>query len=81
MAKITKEKFKTYGNVFDQFTMRNIFKLASQGHFEDIMSPISIGKEANIFSAIKKDKTKVILKIYRLENCDFNIMYSYHARL
>jgi len=72
-----KEKFKTYGNVFDQFTMRNLFKLKSQGYFDDVKSPISIGKEANIFSAVKKDGSQVILKIYRLENCDFNRMYDY----
>ena len=77
MARITREKFKTYGNVFDQFTLRNIFKLSSQGHFDELKSAISVGKEANIFSAEKKDGTQVIVKIYRLENCDFNGMYDY----
>ena len=77
MAKITREKFKTYGNVFDEFTLRNLFKLSSQGYFEDILSPIALGKESNVFSAIRKDGKKVIVKIYRLENCDFNNMYYY----
>jgi RIO kinase 1 len=77
MAKIAREKFKTYGNVFDQFTLRNLFKLSSQGHFEELESPISIGKEANIFSAKRKDGSRVIVKIYRLETCDFNRMYDY----
>ena len=76
MSKITREKFITEHNVFDAFTNRNIFKLISQGHFDGLESPISIGKEANIFSA-KKGKKKLIVKIYRLENCDFNSMYSY----
>ena len=71
------EKFKTYKNVFDNFTERNIFKLISEGYFESLQSPISIGKEANIFSAITKDNKNVILKIYRLETCDFNRMYDY----
>ncbi|MBI5389161.1 serine protein kinase RIO [Candidatus Woesearchaeota archaeon] len=71
------EKFKTYGNVFDEFTKRNLFKLSSQGHFDRLESPISIGKEANIFSALKKDGSRVIVKIYRLETCDFNRMYDY----
>ena len=53
---ITKEKFKTYEGVFDAFTNKNLFKLVSQGHFEGLGGPISIGKEANVFSAIKKDK-------------------------
>lgn len=77
MAKITKEKFKTYEGVFDQFTNKNLFKLISQGHFEGLLGPISIGKEANVFSAKTKDNKKVAVKIYRLETCDFNRMYEY----
>jgi len=76
MAKISKEKWKVWGNVFDEFTFRTLFKLASQGHFEVLQSPISIGKESNIFSA-KKNDVKIIIKIYRLETCDFNRMYDY----
>ncbi|MBU0980632.1 MAG: serine protein kinase RIO [Nanoarchaeota archaeon] len=75
MAK-SNEKFKTYKNVFDDFTERNIFKLHSQGHFEHLQSPISIGKESNVFSAVK-GKGFVIVKIYRLETCDFNRMFDY----
>ena len=77
MAKISREKWKVYGNVFDEFALRNLFKLASQGHFEELQSPISIGKEANVFTALKKDGERVIVKIYRLETADFNKMYSY----
>lgn len=76
MGKITREKFKTWGNVFDQHTERVIFRLISQGHFDGLQSPVSIGKEANIFTALKGDK-KIIVKIYRLESCDFNRMYDY----
>ncbi|MBN1386434.1 serine protein kinase RIO [Candidatus Woesearchaeota archaeon] len=71
-----KEKFKTYGNVFDEFTNRNLFKLLSQGHFEGMESPVATGKESNVFTAKKGDE-KVIVKIYRLENCDFNKMFDY----
>jgi len=76
MAKTAKEKFKTMGNVFDLHAENNIFKLITQGHFDGLIGPISIGKEANIFAAKKGDK-KVIVKIYRLETCDFNRMYDY----
>ncbi len=78
MARITREKFKTYEGVFDNFTLRTLFKLSSQGHFDAIetLSPVSIGKESNVFSA-KKGKEKVIVKIYRLETCDFNRMFDY----
>jgi len=77
MAKTTREKFKTFGNVFDNFTIRNLFELSSRGFFEEgSLSPISIGKESNVFSAKGKDG-KVVLKVYRLETCDFNQMYKY----
>ena len=73
----TRERFKTYKGVFDEFTLRNIFKLASEGHFEGLVSPISVGKESNVFSARTKEGAFVAVKIYRLENCDFNRMYDY----
>ena len=72
-----KEDFKTWGDVFDKFTHRTVYKLITQGHFEGLESPISIGKESNVFSALKKDGTRVIVKIYRLETCDFNRMLDY----
>lgn len=77
MPKHAKEKFKVWGDVFDEFTSRTIFKLISQGHFIGLESPVSIGKEANIFSAVTKDGSRVMVKIYRLETCDFNKMYQY----
>ncbi|MEA2036623.1 MAG: serine protein kinase RIO [Nanoarchaeota archaeon] len=73
----TKEKFKTEHNVFDNFTNRTLFKLISEGHFVGLESPIAMGKEANIFSAVKEDGKRVMVKIYRLEACDFNKMYDY----
>lgn len=76
MPKITHEKFKSMHNVFDNFTNRTLFKLISQGHFDGLESPLFIGKEANVFTA-KKGEKKVIVKIYRLETCDFNKMYDY----
>ena len=73
----SREEFKVWGNVFDRFTQRTVYKLITQGHFEGLESPISIGKESNVFSALKKDGTRVMVKIYRLEACDFNRMYDY----
>jgi len=72
----SKEKFKTYENVFDESTLRVLFKLSSQGYFDELESPISIGKESNVFSAIK-GKERVIVKIYRVNACDFKRMYNY----
>lgn len=75
--KARKEEWKVWGNVFDNYTNRNLFKLKSQGYFDELESPISVGKEANIFSARTKDGKKIIVKIYRLETCNFNKMYDY----
>ena len=74
---MTKEKFKVMHHVFDNFTNRTLFKLISERHFKGLESPISVGKEGNIFSALTEDGRRVIVKIYRLETCDFNRMYDY----
>ena len=71
-----KEKFKTLKNVFDLFTEKNLFRLISQGYIDGLHSPLSIGKEANIFTAKKDDEIRIV-KIYRLQTCDFNRMYDY----
>lgn len=76
MAKRSLEKWKVYQNVFDNYTLRLLFTLSTQGHFEELKSPISVGKEANVFSATTKDGI-VAIKIYRLEACNFNKMYDY----
>lgn len=73
----SREAWKTYGNVFDSFTLRNIERLASQGYFEELTTALALGKEANVFVATAKDGSKVAVKIYRLENCNFNKMYEY----
>lgn len=78
MAKKQKEEWKVYKNVFDSATILNLVKLQSQRHFDGLESPVALGKEANIFSALK-GRQKIIVKIYRVENCNFNKMYQYIA--
>jgi len=78
MPQKMKDKFKTYGNVFDQYTLRNLEKLRAKGLIDELVSPIFVGKESNVFTATAEGGTKiVVVKIYRLENCDFNKMYEY----
>ena len=72
-----KEEWKVYGNVFSKHSMELLFQMQSQGYFERLESTISVGKEANIFTAINKHNDRVIVKIYRLENCNFGQMYNY----
>ncbi len=80
MARINHERWKVYGNVFDEFTINDLIKLTKQRHYDELVSPVSIGKEANVFSARKKieghDEYRIV-KIYRLEACNFNKMYDY----
>jgi len=73
----SRAEWKIYKNVFDSFTEKNLFLLSSQGHFVELNQPIALGKEANVFLARKKDDTHIIVKIYRLENCNFNKMFYY----
>lgn len=76
-SKNPKEKFKVKHHVFDEFTNWTLFKLMAERHFKGLESPLSSGKESNIFSAITDDGKRVIIKIYRLETCDFNRMFDY----
>jgi len=70
------DRFKTFKGVFDEFTNRTLFHLEKKGLFDELVGPLSIGKESNVFIAIKNGK-KVIVKIYRMQNCDFKRMYDY----
>ena len=76
----SREEWKTYGNVFDNFTLRNLERLATQGYFEELKGSVALGKEANVFVAETKEGNQVAVKIYRLENCNFNKMYEYIAQ-
>lgn len=75
--KYSAERFKRYNNVFDKKTLRNLFKLSSEGYFAELAEPVALGKEANVFTAEREDGTFVIVKIYRVENSNFNKMYYY----
>ncbi len=82
------ERFRTLSGVFDEFTNRTLFQLQSRGIFEELISPLSVGKESNVFVASKKvgsskksnNEIKVIVKIYRMQNCDFKRMFEYIRR-
>lgn len=77
MVRDSREEWKVYGNVFDKYTLEKLRKIQSQHHYDELGGTVSIGKEANIFTAKKEDGTTIILKIYRLHTCNFNGMYDY----
>lgn len=70
------ERFKTIKGVFDEFTNRNLFELQSGGFFDELLSPLAVGKESNVFIA-KKGEEKVIVKIYNVQNSNFRRMFDY----
>ncbi len=79
MGKITREEFKTYHSVFDAFTNRALFRLESKKILGDAtqLQPICVGKESNVFLSYDSRNEPVIVKIYRVQNCNFNTMFTY----
>ena len=80
MAKKTsghKEAWKVWGDVFDQFTEVTMQRLISQRRLAGLISPLKIGKEANVFLGRGAPDEVLVVKIYRLTTCDFNKMYDY----
>jgi RIO kinase 1 len=67
---------KVYNNVFDTYTKNHLIKLQGQGHYDELLSPLALGKEANVFTA-RKGEDIIIIKIYRWMNCNFNKMHEY----
>ncbi len=70
------ERFKTDKGVFDEFTKRTLFELQSKGMFDEVNIPLKVGKESNVFVA-KHEGKNIIIKIYRMQNCDFLRMFGY----
>ncbi len=72
-----REIFKTYHDVFDKSTIQSIWELITHKKIEGLESPVKVGKESNIFTALTKDNQRVAVKIYRLTTCDFFKMSKY----
>ena len=76
VTRTSQERFRTEKGVFDAFTKRNLFELQSRDFYDEIVSPLFVGKESNVFLASKAKKI-IIIKIYRIQNCDFKRMFQY----
>jgi len=68
---------KSYDEVFDQQNLMIIYKLFTEGVFDQLDFPISTGKEGNIYRATTKDGTLVAVKIYRTSTSTFGDMAKY----
>lgn len=73
---MSRDKFKVYQDVFDEYTLHTLYKLASKGYFDVLVGPISTGKEANVYSALL-GKEYVALKIYVITTSEFKTMWRY----
>ena len=76
VTRTSQERFRTDKGVFDNFTNRNLFEMKSRDVFDELVSPLFVGKESNVFIA-SKGKNKLIVKIYRVQNADFKRMFGY----
>jgi RIO kinase 1 len=65
--------------VFDDKTLKVLYKLAKQGYINTLNGVISTGKEANVFLGIDDDGNNVAVKIYRVMTLDFKKIKEYIA--
>ena len=65
--------------VFDDKTLRVLYKLANQGYLQSLNGVISTGKEANVFLGVDDDDNTVAVKIYRIVTLDFKKIHEYIA--
>lgn len=70
---------KVANEIFDDRTLRTLYKLTNQGHLDVLNGAISTGKEANVLKGFKDDGSVVAVKIYRIATSDFKKMQYYIA--
>jgi len=79
-AENRKEGRKTRDKVFDRLTLRNIYKLFTQGWLESVDFPIAPGKEAVVYCGTGGEKVAgndVAVKIYNTGNAVFRGLLPY----
>lgn len=80
MAKISREKFKVYEGVFDQFTINSLNILQKKGYFDELGNPIKTGKEGDVYYSYIGDNEIRAIKIYRLTSANFKKISEYISR-
>jgi RIO kinase 1 len=73
------DDFKVREDVFDEPTLKALYRLASSGLLHALGGVISTGKEANVFHALGPDRRELAIKIYRIKTSDFKAMNDYIA--
>lgn len=74
---MTREKFKTYQDVFDRMTIKSIHQLTSSGYIHEMFGQISEGKESHVFYALNKRNEPIVVKVFLVETSDFKAMNKY----
>ncbi|MFW5704636.1 MAG: RIO1 family regulatory kinase/ATPase [Nanoarchaeota archaeon] len=76
---MSKEKFKVYEGVFDQYTIGILENLKRRKYYDELGKPIKMGKEAVVYSAKKDYETRAI-KLYRVTSANFKKISEYIQR-
>ena len=70
------KEIKIVHGVFDERTLMSFYKLINKYDISNI-SMLEEGKEAVVLSGLTKEKESIVIKVYRIEACDFKKMWSY----
>ena len=70
------DHLKVRDDVFDEYTLLGLFKLLSKGWITEMRGPISTGKEANVYLALRGSES-VAIKIYLTRTANFKKMQDY----
>ncbi len=73
------DDYKVRDDVFDEATLKALYKLSNKGVISAMGGSISTGKEANVFHALGEDEKELAIKIYRIATSDFKAMHDYLA--
>jgi RIO kinase 1 len=79
MVKITREKFKVYQGVFDDFTIDTLNFLKLKKYYDKLGNPIKTGKEGDVYLAEYQNDFRAI-KIYRMTTANFKKISTYIQR-
>lgn len=71
------EDAKLYLKVLDTPTIRTLMRLSNLGYFDELLYPISEGKEAVVFCGETKDGEYVAIKVYRVTMRTFQSIKEY----
>jgi len=72
-----KEYRKTYDEVFNESTLKTIYRLFQRKVLLTVEHPISTGKEANVFLGLDMEKKPVAVKIFRESTSTFRKIRPY----